>query len=501
MSYRTHKHEVLPWVPHKAIFSILDYINIFKGYRTPFSERRVVLFVIDSLLLALAIWGAFVFWGQADTGFLRAFPERMQSDWYWFPALLGGWWILASLNDLYDIPSSYDVAQCLTRLAIVDTLALIIYLLVYFVAPIDALPRIFFLQFLIFSSILIALWRITYIRLSKVLPIPHRILIVGNGEQAQTIAHALSLAPSLRYEIVGYLRESIPSSMEHDKESETVCEPLVGKVKDLEKFTQSPHIHEVIVALDSTPDKETVDLLIDCQANGIRVTWMANLYEKLMRRIPIQHIDPTWALQATVGQLSMNRFQLGMKRLIDIVFTLFAAPLFLIILPLIALAIWLDSGGPIFYLQKRSGRAGKPFYICKFRTMTVNAEKAGKPQWASANDSRITRVGRILRPSRLDELPQIFNILRGDMSIVGPRPERPEFVEILQERIPYYRTRLIFKPGLTGWAQVHYPYGNTEKDAEIKLQYDVYYVRYWSIWLDLYTIFRTIGVVAKLEGI
>jgi lipopolysaccharide/colanic/teichoic acid biosynthesis glycosyltransferase len=166
----------------------------------------------------------------------------------------------------------------------------------------------------------------------------------------------------------------------------------------------------------------------------------------------------------------------------------------------VALAIRLDSPGPIFYLQIRCGRAGRLFSIFKFRTMSIDAEQDGQARWATKGDQRITRVGRFLRQTRLDELPQLLNVLRGEMSIVGPRPERPEFVEMLQEEVPFYRTRLMVKPGLTGWAQIHYDYGNSVEDALIKLQYDFYYLRYWSVWLDLYIIFRTLGVVFRFRG-
>jgi lipopolysaccharide/colanic/teichoic acid biosynthesis glycosyltransferase len=163
-------------------------------------------------------------------------------------------------------------------------------------------------------------------------------------------------------------------------------------------------------------------------------------------------------------------------------------------------AIRLDSPGPVFYRQVRSGRGNRPFRIFKFRTMFVDAEKDGRARWATKDDPRITRVGRFLRKSRLDELPQVLNVLRGEMSLVGPRPERPEFVEELQQEVPFFRTRLMVKPGITGWAQIHYDYGNSARDALIKLQYDFYYIHYWSLWLDLYTLYRTLGVVARLKG-
>jgi exopolysaccharide biosynthesis polyprenyl glycosylphosphotransferase len=196
-----------------------------------------------------------------------------------------------------------------------------------------------------------------------------------------------------------------------------------------------------------------------------------------------------------------NRMQLGAKRLLDLSLVSTSLPFLMLILPMVALAIRLDSSGPIFYCQTRCGRAGKPFSILKFRTMSVNAEKEGKALWATQGDLRITRVGRFLRKTRLDELPQLFNVLQGEMSLIGPRPERPEFVEMLQEAIPFYRARLMVKPGITGWAQIHYDYGNSVEDALIKLQYDLYYLRYWSLWLDIYIIFQTVAVVLKFKGL
>ncbi|MEM7035237.1 MAG: sugar transferase, partial [Chloroflexota bacterium] len=156
--------------------------------------------------------------------------------------------------------------------------------------------------------------------------------------------------------------------------------------------------------------------------------------------------------------------------------------------------------GPSFYKQTRLGRGGQPFTILKFRTMHVDAEKEGQARWSHQQDDRITRIGKFLRISRLDETPQLWNILKGDMSLVGPRPERPEFAAQLEAQIPFYHTRVLMKPGLTGWAQIHYEYGNSTEDALIKLQYDFYYLRHWSFWLDIYTLFRTVAVVVKLKG-
>lgn len=498
MSYRIYKSETVSWLLHKTVVAAHRNLAELQGYRVPFSERRVLLFLVDSMLVLFSIWVAFMFWGQADTGQFQMLTDRMQQSGIWFPTLLAGWLFLAWLNDLYHIPSSYDFSQNVFRLGVVAALGLILYLFIFFAAPADALPRIFFLNFLFIGSSLVAFWRFCYIRLSELLPFPHRVLIAGTGRQALTITEALDSAPGLKYEIIGYISDS---TLDADATTLPSQLPVIGRLGSLSELVDAYQVHEVIIAIEPPLNHEIVDLLIDCQSRGIHVSWMPNLYEKLLRRIPVKDIDPTWALQATTGQPIFSRVQLGLKRCLDIILTVFALPTLLFLFPLIAAAIRLDSSGPIFYRQERCGRGGRPFTILKFRTMLVGAEEVGKPQWATYNDVRVTRLGRILRRTRLDELPQLFNILIGDMSLVGPRPERPEFVHELQDIIPYYRARLMVKPGLTGWAQVHYPYGNTAEDAEMKLEYDFYYVRYWSIWLDLYTIFRTFGVLFRFEGI
>jgi exopolysaccharide biosynthesis polyprenyl glycosylphosphotransferase len=255
-----------------------------------------------------------------------------------------------------------------------------------------------------------------------------------------------------------------------------------------------------VVATEQHLKKDLFERLVECQARGVQVSWMPNLYERLFRCVPIQYVDPVWALSVMQGQPVFERLQLASKRLLDLVLAAVGLVAFAPFSLLVSLAIRLDSPGPVLYRQVRSGRAGIPFTILKFRTMIHNAEQDGQARWATEGDHRITRVGRFLRKTRLDEVPQLINVLRGEMSIVGPRPERPEFIEILEQEIPFYRTRLMAKPGLTGWAQIHYSYGNSVLDALIKLQHDFYYMNHWSLLLDIYIIYRTFGVVFRFKG-
>lgn len=495
MSFRTDKTVSIDAVFKKILYLIESYVNrLLGGYRMPFSERRALLMIVDSVLILTAITGAFVIWHWADTGAVQVVNQRVLSSWYWYPILFSGWFMLAWLNDLFDVPSSYDTGLSALRIGIVSAIGLCVYLFIYFLSPAEMLPRTFVINFLALASVAIMVWRAGYMHLSSTLPFMHRVLIVGGGERANIIAEAVEQTSGLQYEVVGIVNDTQEFVTGHE------ADDAVGSADHLVALAQRLEVHEVIVAIDRSLDRGLFNILADCQANGVRVSWMPDLYEKLLRKIPIQHIDPAWALQAMQDKAVFNRFQLALKRILDLTIVLAVTPTFMLIIPIIALAIKLDSPGPIFYRQTRSGRAGKLFSIYKFRTMATDAEKDGKPQWAAVNDARITKTGMILRKSRLDELPQIFNILKGEMSLVGPRPERPEFVEELEQQIPYYRTRLMVKPGLTGWAQVHYDYGNTVEDAVHKLQYDFYYVRYWSIWLDIYTMFQTFAVVFKLKG-
>jgi exopolysaccharide biosynthesis polyprenyl glycosylphosphotransferase len=229
---------------------------------------------------------------------------------------------------------------------------------------------------------------------------------------------------------------------------------------------------------------------------------MPLLYEQVTGRVPVEHVGQQyWMAMLPVDQESRFDIYLLLKRGMDILFAIIGLLLFAILLPLIALASHLDSHGPIFFRQWRLGKGGRLFQVYKLRTMIRDAEHDTGPLWAREDDPRITRVGRWLRRTRLDEVPQLVNVLRGEMSLIGPRPERPEFVLALSATIPFYRARHVVKPGITGWAQVRYGYGSTEEDALIKLQYDLYYIRHRSLALDILILLRTAGRILSLQGI
>jgi exopolysaccharide biosynthesis polyprenyl glycosylphosphotransferase len=478
---------------NKNIILKNKFISRHQGFQVPFSERRTLLVFVDTLFVLLAILGAFMLW-ELRAGGAFDIITRITARWYWFPIMLGGWWLLAWLNDLYDIRSSGNMILSAIRMGVVGGLFLGIYMIIYFLAA-PALPRLFFIHFLLLAIPSIIFWRWAYALVFNASPFRRRILIIGEGSKEQTIADALGRESPTNHQVLGYITDKLMTPGESLNGL-----PVLGRETDLPHLVQQLRIHEVVLAIEYDLDSDLFQLLIDCQAQGVKVSGMPELYEKLYRSIPVRDIDPSWALGVMQDWLISSRLQLAAKRLMDLgiglVGLLVTAPFW----PLIVLAIRLDSPGPVFYRQVRCGKAGKPFSIIKFRTMGKDAEQDGQARWATKDDVRITRVGHFLRKTRLDELPQVLNVLSGEMSIVGPRPERPEFVEQLQQNIPFYRTRLMVKPGLTGWAQVHHSYANSIEDAVIKLQYDFYYLRYWSLWLDIYTIFRTFWVVLTFKG-
>jgi exopolysaccharide biosynthesis polyprenyl glycosylphosphotransferase len=486
MNLQSNKPLGPPFLTETAVTQSLR--QKYESIQVPFSERRALLGIMDICFIFIAVGIAFFIW-KWDQGLAANIAQR----WYWFPVIILTWQTLAWLNDLYDIPSATHKTLTAVRVVTVAFLALLLYLGFYFVSPWE-LPRLFFLYFLLAALPLIILWRWTYALIFAASPFRPRVLIVGNNERARIIADLLQEHKLFNHQVLGCVDDAQTAV----SETPPTYLPLLGTESDLMTLVKQLRVHEIVVAIERNLERELFLNLVECQANGVQVSWMPDLYEKMSRCVPIQHIDPAWALSAMQNQ---RHLQARAKRVLDIVLVLSTIPfIFLFVLPFIALAIRLDSPGPVFYRQYRCGLAGKPFQIIKFRTMVTDAEKDGKAQWAIQNDPRITRMGRFLRKSRLDELPQLLNVLRGEMSIVGPRPERPEFVEKLEQEIPYYRTRLLAKPGITGWAQLHHEYGNTVEDAIIKLQYDFYYIRYQSITLDIYTMFRTVGVLLRLKG-
>lgn len=320
----------------------------------------------------------------------------------------------------------------------------------------------------------------------------HRILVLGTGSRALSIPNAIKQS-NLLVDIVGFY----PSSAE--EQQAIPQETLLSPAKGLLQTAIDLKAHEIVVAIgDRRGGALPMGDLLDCKLRGIRVSDLSSHFEMLHGQIRIDSLKAGWLI---FGQgFEQGIFRKVCKRIFDIVFSVSLLVLTLPIMLITMALIVLESGFPIFYCQERSGQEGRSFKVIKFRSMRTDAEKDGKPKWASGQDDRVTRVGRFIRKFRIDELPQLINVLCGEMSLVGPRPERPFFVEQLTKELPFYALRHSVKPGLTGWAQVSYGYGASVEDACEKLQYDLYYVKNNSLLLDFLVLFKTVGVVLNGQG-
>jgi exopolysaccharide biosynthesis polyprenyl glycosylphosphotransferase len=268
----------------------------------------------------------------------------------------------------------------------------------------------------------------------------------------------------------------------------------------LTTLVKQHRIAEIILAVSHDLSDELFRAIMDAKELGVQITPMPVLYEQITGRVPVQHIGESWYVALPLNQTATGNLASAVKRAFDLVAASIGLIGFGALLPFIVLAIRLDSPGAVFYSQTRVGQGGKLFRVRKLRTMIANAEANGQAQWAVKNDPRITRVGKFLRRTHIDELPQLWNILRGEMSLVGPRPERPEFVAQLEKQIPFYRLRHAVKPGIAGWAVIKAGYVDSIDDARLRVEYDLYYIKHQSIWLDLWILTHTVGQVLMFRG-
>ena len=275
---------------------------------------------------------------------------------------------------------------------------------------------------------------------------------------------------------------------------------MIGSSKELLRLVQENNISDIVVAITGEMQGGMFQALLDAQEYGAEIIRMPTAYEDVLGRVPIMMLEANWILRSFVDEVRVSGFYTLVKRFIDILGGAFGTLIMILLLPFIALLTVIDDGLPIFYTQTRCGKGGQPYNILKFRTMRRDAEADGTPRWAREDDERATRVGKVLRRTHLDELPQFFNVLRGEMSLVGPRAERPELVEYFQKHIPFYRARLLVKPGITGWAQVNFGYAATIEETISKLEYDLYYIKHRSILTDLVILLRTPSTVFGLRG-
>ena len=320
-------------------------------------------------------------------------------------------------------------------------------------------------------------------------------IIIGDGEKALELFRKVKAYPALGYRIIGLV--PFQTDPEEDKKTESNVS-ILGDFSNLENIIQSHQIEEVLIALGEKERHKVVDVLGCCNGLKVNLKIVPDLYDIVVGQVRTNQIYG-FPLIEIFPEL-MPAWERSIKRLIDILFSLIAMFLFLPLWILIAIIIKIDSLGSVFYNQKRVGRDGKIFQVRKFRSMYYDAELMTGPVWANKNDARITRFGRLLRKGRIDEVPQLINVLKGEMSLIGPRPERPYFVEELKKEIPYYTRRLRVRPGITGWAQIKHEYDSSMEDVRKKLQYDFYYLENMSLRMDLKIILNTIYIIFSGKG-
>jgi len=462
-------------------------IRFFRHY-VPLNLLLLVL--IEALILAGAIYAgvsARFFDGGAIPDSLNPLLPKALT----FTVVMLG---LMTASGLYDLEWQGGVRALLQRLGLSFGLGLVTMSLLFYFFPALLVGRGAFLLSFGLALLGILLSRALFIRWARVGALKTRALVIGTGSRAAHVESLLSKrGHASNTQVIGYL----PMGGSHHFVDHA---RIVDTQESLPELAARLQINEIILAVrDRRGGGMPIQELLTCKLRGIRIVELSSFFERENGHLQIDSMNASWMILAEGFHQGIIRDTV--KRLFDLLVSAIMLAITLPIMALTALMIKLESPGPILYRQERVGQGGRSFTILKFRSMCVDAEKDGKPRWARQNDSRITLTGRCIRRTRIDELPQIFNVFFGDMSFVGPRPERPYFVQDLTQKIPYYGVRHTVKPGITGWAQVRYPYGATDEDAMHKLQYDLYYVKNHSLFLDFMILFQTAQVVLWGKGV
>lgn len=459
-------------------------------------ERRALLFLGDLAMALVALWLALYYWGSSERflGFSIEFIQRRVPSWFFLLPLA---WIFL-LIELYDVHRAGDWGKTMRGIALAAVAGFGLYLLLYFYyvdPPRSLLPRRGVATFLITVSLLTLTWRRIYIRTFTAPQFLRRVLLVGGGCSGEILLGIINRINPPPFYVVGIIDDD-PRKLGALIESY----PVLAASDRLLEIIAEYQVSDLIVAISGEMQGGMFQALLDAQECGVEITRMPVVYEELLGRVPIRLLEADWILRSFVDDARVSSLYELAKRFFDILGGLIGGLATALVFPFVGLAILLDDGRPIFYAQTRSGRGGQPYSIIKFRTMKRDAEADGLPKWAKEDDERATRVGRFLRRTHLDELPQFINVLVGEMSLVGPRAERPELMEMFQRHVPFYRARLLVKPGITGWAQVNYGYASTVEETIVKLEYDLYYIKHRNLLIDLMILLRTPATVFGLRG-
>lgn len=458
-------------------------LRLFNGH----VHRLALLALAETTVVIAAVHLAVLVRFQGFTATPPAF--QLTEPQIWPRVLLIALVFLLSLValGLYQLRHRASFNGVLVRLGLAVVLAEIALALIFYLAPSVLVGRGVTVLIGAFSFAGLALTRFLFLRLVDEEFFKRRILVWGAGTRAASIERRLRRRSDQRgFRVIGYVRAAGDSD-------EGPSEKAVHAPGELVRLALQHRVEEIVVAMDDRRAGFPAAELLECRLRGIYVTDIITFLERESGRVSVELMHPSWLIFS--NGFRSDIFRVATKRVFDIIVSigilLVTVPIWLLAM----LAIKLEDGGPVFYRQIRTGQNGRLVPLLKFRSMCVDAEKEGQPLWASPNDPRITRVGALVRRLRVDELPQVLNVLVGHMSFVGPRPERPAFVEELARTIPFYRERHFVKPGITGWAQVRYSYGSSRSDAQQKLEYDLYYVKHHSLAFDLMVLLQTVEII------
>jgi len=397
------------------------------------------------------------------------------------------------LLDMYDLKNSQTWPEIFFSLLFAVGFVCIGIGLVTYAVPAFGVDGTMYYLTVLFVAIFLLFWRIAFdIYLTKTAP-RENILILGTGDMARIIGEEICRQERMGFTLVGFAK-----SGEQCEVLTSTAGDVVGTYVDLPDIVRRHNVRKLVVAINERRGGYPVKALLDLRVKGCQVVEWPGFFEKLSGRVPIDNLSPSYFIFQE--GFRKNKLLQYSRRFVSLLVSMIMLFVLLPVMLIVAILIKFDSPGPVFYTQERVGRGGRTFRIFKFRSMRQDAEGDTGPRWATQNDPRVTRFGRILRKSRLDEVPQLINVLRGDLNLVGPRPERPAFVEQLLKAIPYYTLRHSVPPGLTGWAQVMFTYSGTLEESKEKLQYDLFYIKNLSVKLDLLVLFKTIKIVVLGRG-
>jgi sugar transferase (PEP-CTERM system associated) len=460
---------------------------MFRIFNQYVSAKSLLLMIVEAILILLSLIGAIKlrFWNDpADSALYLAFPAF---------AVQAGIVVMVCLacfyyNDLYDLSTGYGAMESVLRIEQSLGAASLLLGLLYYLLPGLLLGRGVFLIAMALATVFVILSRKVLDKVWQFTAPLQRVAILGTGQLALEVARELTRRPDLNLQLVGFVGGTA------GPEGEKIFGfPVLGTAGEMERIASDCDISKIVVALEDRRGVLPVRELVSLKVRGVRVDDASSALSALTGRVVLRTLKPSWVVFS--DGFHRSKWNDLAKRTLDLAFGIVGLVLSLPLMGLVAAAVKLDSKGPVFYRQVRVGRMNRHFQVLKFRSMGTDAERENRAQWAVENDPRVTKVGRFIRKYRLDELPQFINVIGGDMSFVGPRPERPEFVQDLRKTIPYYDERHTIRPGITGWAQVQYKYGASVEDAFSKLEFDLFYLKNMSVAFDVAIIVRTIRIV------